>query len=69
MTGHIFMRAKINPTRFKIKASNGKYYDYEGTPKGGDHLRRLAPVIFRYSDLSSRAEDVSETTTQRSPRA
>jgi hypothetical protein len=62
MCGHIFIRAKNNPTRFKIKTPNGKLYDYEGTPKEGDHLRRLAPVIFRHSNLSTRAEEVSEIT-------
>ena len=60
MSGHIFIRSKYDPTRFKIRASDGTFYDYEGTPAEGDHLRRLAPVVFRSSPHSTRAEEVTE---------
>ena len=60
MTGHIFIRPKSNPTRYKIRASNGKFYTYEGTPKEGDFLRRHAPVVFRCSRYGFRAEELTE---------
>ena len=59
-SGHIFIRQKHEANRFKIKATNGKFYDYEGPPKEGEHLRRLAPVTFRSSPYGTRAEEVSE---------
>jgi hypothetical protein len=62
MSGHIFIRPRNNATRFKIRASNGMFYDYEGTPKEGDHLRRLAPVVFRCSPHSLRTEELTEIT-------
>ena len=60
--GHIFIRPKENASRFKIRASDGKFYNFEGTPKEGDFLRRLAPVTFRLSLLGTRVEEVSEIT-------
>ena len=32
ISGHIFIRPRNSPTNFKIRASNGVLYDYEGTP-------------------------------------
>ena len=62
MTGHVFIRLRNRPTNFKIRASNGKFYDYEGTPKEGYHLRRLAPVVFRCSPHHQRAGELTEIT-------
>ena len=56
------MRPRDNPSRYKIKTSGGEYYDFQGTPKVGDHLRRLGPVIFRLSPLGHRVVEVEEIT-------
>ena len=47
--GHIVIRGKVNPDRFTILGSNGRYYTYAGKPKKGEFLNRLGPVIFRPS--------------------